>query len=219
MKIPFACPSCAAQGTTDASFVGRQCRCKHCGHRFAIPDPGEGGPDEYALEEPTATATGFEAPNPVPDSVFVPNRGDESSFTPAPRRPRREAPKSAGTGKSSRRDAPGFAWRVWLVRAGAAAVLALVGTALLAPRGTLIAGCVLLAFGSFLVVLAYGAGAYGAFREDFVYGVLYLAVPLYTGYYLLTRWEDLWPWFAASTVGVALVMLGGALVQWAGGAG
>lgn len=90
-------------------------------------------------------------------------------------------------------------------------------TALLAPRGTWIAGCVLVALGGVLVPLGYFAGAYGAFREDFLYGFLYLVIPLYAAYYLVTRWEDLWPWFACSTAGVGLVWLGTELVRWGGG--
>ena len=61
-----------------------------------------------------------------------------------------------------------------------------------------------------------GAGAYGAFREDFLYGVLYLAIPLYTAYYLVTRWDDLRVWFACSTAGVALVLLGTEVIRWSG---
>jgi len=44
-------------------------------------------------------------------------------------------------------------------------------------------GCVLMAVGSLMVLAGYGVGAYGAFREDFLYGMLYLLVPLYAAYY------------------------------------
>ncbi len=67
-----------------------------------------------------------------------------------------------------------------------------------------------------MVLVGFGAGAYGAFSEDFLYGVLYLVIPLYTAYYLVTRWDDLWVWFACSTAGVALVLLGTEMVRWAG---
>jgi len=30
-------------------------------------------------------------------------------------------------------------------------------------------------------------GAYGAFSEDVIYGILYVVIPLYTGYYIVTR--------------------------------
>jgi hypothetical protein len=88
--------------------------------------------------------------------------------------------------------------------------------ALFAPRGTLLVGCLLLFVGSAMVLVGYAAGAYGAFHEDFLYGILYLLVPLYAAYYLVTRWDDLWPWFACATAGVALVALGTEMLSWSG---
>ena len=41
-------------------------------------------------------------------------------------------------------------------------------------------------------------------------------IPLYTAYYMVTRWDDLWVWFACSTAGVALVLLGTEMVRWGG---
>ena len=64
------------------------------------------------------------------------------------------------------------------------------GIALFAPQGTLIAGSTLMVVGSVMVLAGYGVGAYAAFGEDFLYGFLYLVIPLYTAYYLVTRWED-----------------------------
>ena len=83
-------------------------------------------------------------------------------------------------------------------------VLALI--VLLAPQGTLIAGCVLMGIGGVMILVRFSAGAYGAFCEDFIYGVLYLVIPLYTAYYMATRWEDLWVWLACSTAGVGLIL-------------
>jgi hypothetical protein len=214
MTISFACPDCGAGGSVGAAFAGRSARCKQCGHRFTIPGPGAREPDVYALDEPSG------GPAPAapasPGSVFVASRGDGSPAPApvAPRRPRRAA--SATARRPARADGPGVAWRAWLVRLAAAFALALVATALLAPRGTLIAGCALMALGSLMVLVGYAAGAYGAFREDFLYGFLYVVIPLYTAYYLVTRWDDLWPWFACSTAGVGLVLLGTELVRWAG---
>ncbi len=95
-------------------------------------------------------------------------------------------------------------------------MLVLAAIAVIAPRGTLIAGSVMTVLGIAMVIVGYGAGAYGAFCEDSLYGFLYLVVPLYTAYYLLTRWDDLWAWFACSTAGVALVLLGTGLLRWSG---
>jgi hypothetical protein len=100
------------------------------------------------------------------------------------------------------------------VAAGIASVLILTGIAILAPGGLWLVGCILLVVGSLLVLAGYVAGAYGAFSEDFLYGFFYLLIPLYTAYYMVTRWEDLWVWFACSTVGVGMVFLGTELIRW-----
>ena len=92
----------------------------------------------------------------------------------------------------------------------------LAAIALFVPRGTLIVACVLMVVGSTMVLVGYFAGAYGAFSEDFLYGFLYLVIPLYTAYYLVTRWEDLWVWFTCSTAGVAFVLLGARMARWSG---
>ena len=95
-------------------------------------------------------------------------------------------------------------------------VLILSAVAFLAPHGIWLVGCILLAIGSILVPVAYFAGAYGAFSEDSLYGFLYILIPLYAGYYLVTRWEDLWIWIACATVGVGLVLIGTEMVRWRG---
>ena len=81
--------------------------------------------------------------------------------------------------------------------------MAVVGSAAIAwfaPGGMTIVGSLLMALGSAMVLLGYAVGAYGAFCEEFLYGLLYLLVPLYTAYYLVTRWDDLWIWFSCSTI-------------------
>ena len=85
-------------------------------------------------------------------------------------------------------------------------------------HGTWLVGCILMAIGGILVPVAYFAGAYGAFSEDTLYGLLYITIPLYTAYYLVTRWEDLWIWITCATVGVGLVLIGTEMVRWAGAA-
>jgi hypothetical protein len=72
--------------------------------------------------------------------------------------------------------------------------------------------------GMLLILIGYLAGAYGAFSEDSLYGFFYLVFPLYTAYYMVTRWEDLWVWLVCSTVGVGLAMIGIEIAQWAGAA-
>jgi hypothetical protein len=212
MSIRFACPSCGAAGSLDATLVGRQVRCKHCAYRFNVPSPGKPEAEVYALDGPDVEAARSAATSPAPGSTFVPRRGDEPTTAGAPRKVKRTA--SGSTSRPGRRPESGFARMAWLIRGMIVAAVASAGIALLAPRGTQIVGCFLLILGSAMVLVGFGVGAYGAFREDFLYGFLYLVVPLYAAYYLVTRWDDLWAWFACSTAGVALVMLGTEMLRW-----
>lgn len=218
MLLSFSCPSCGAAGTVDAAFAGRPGRCTHCNHRFTLPKPGATEDESYSLVEPVERRA---RPAPVgrePESAFVRARGEErtpSSMTGPSRK--RAAPAAASRVRKARpaRDSD-FAWGLWLLRIGGVTLLALVAVALFAPDGPAIVGRVLLGLGSLLVLIGFAAGAYGAFCEDLLYGILYLALPFYTAYYLVTRWEDLWPWFSAATLGVGLVLLGTQILFWAG---
>ena len=214
MKFAFACPSCGASGSVDESLVGKHVRCKHCTHRFAVPGRGEAVAGDYALVEPTRESAGVAATGMDPVPVFVPSRGKEPRAAPPPRKP-----KGKASGSTSRRSESGFAWRTWLVRVGVLAAMALLATALFVPRGVVVAGSAMILLGMAMVLVGYAAGAYGAFCEDFLYGFFYLVIPLYTAYYLVTRWDDLRGWFALSTAGVGLVLLGSELFRWAGAGG
>jgi hypothetical protein len=213
MKIPFACPSCNATGSADAAFIGRQVRCKHCGARFTIPDPDDPDADVYALEGAADEPAQEDATGLAQSTFFVPSRGDGTSGGDKAARKKR----SAGlTPTRARKEKPAFPWFTWLVWSVIVLVVVLVLIAMLVPQGTLIAGCVLMAIGGVLILVGYSAGAYGAFCEDFIYGVLYLVIPLYTAYYMATRWEDLWVWLVCSTAGVGLILIGIEIVRWAG---
>jgi hypothetical protein len=212
MKIPFACPSCNATGSADAAFIGRQVRCKHCGTRFAIPDPDDPDADVYALEGASDAPAQDDSASEAQSTFFVPSRGDG---TPGDKT-RKKRSETGLTPKRTRKERPTFPWLTLLAWSAIVFVIVLALIVLLAPQGTLIAGCVLMGIGSVLLLAGYGAGAYGAFCEDFLYGFLYLVIPLYTAYYMATRWEDLWVWLTCSTAGVGLILIGVEVVRWAG---
>ncbi len=216
MNVSFACPSCNASGSVDAVHIGKQARCKHCGAHFSIPDPEDSQPDVYALEEPSPQAARARSNSPVEDAVFLPARADATSAVGRPRR--RERSVSAPTSRSVRASKSDFPWQTWLIRGGVGLVLILTAIAFLALDGTWLVGCILMAIGGILVPVAYFAGAYGAFSEDALHGLLYITIPLYTAYYLVTRWEDLWIWVTCATVGVGLVLIGTEMVRWVGAA-
>jgi hypothetical protein len=211
MRVSFACPSCDAKGSADSVHVGKPVRCKRCGADFTIPRPDAEDDDVYALEEPAEPpARWVPASSSNQEAVFVPARGDAGLRD----RPGRARTEPAPTPR--RKEEPGFPWQRWLLWGGIGLVVVLVLIMLLAPNGTTIAGGILLVLGSVMILMGYGAGAYGAFHEDLLYGLLYVTIPLYTAYYLVTRWEDLWVWLTCSTVGVGLILLGTELIRWAG---
>jgi predicted Zn finger-like uncharacterized protein len=204
-KLPIVCPACGARGTVDAAHAGREVRCRHCKHSFNIPRPGEVEPQEYALADPIVGPSPSDATED--GSAYVPAGGREQDDAPSFDKPRRSATRSKARSRRRREEDSDRA-RTWLIRLGIVAALGLVAIALLIPNGTMIAGGAMASLGGLMVLAGFSVGAYAAFREDSLYGLLYLLFPLYTAYYLVTRWDDLWPWFACSTAGAALVTLG-----------
>jgi DNA-directed RNA polymerase subunit RPC12/RpoP len=211
MNTTFACPGCGASGSADASLEGRQVRCPHCGQRFPVPGPDGPDQDGYSLDQAAPMAVKTVEASPIDDRpVFVSTRSDEPVVATSRRKRKRTS------SKKSRRESPEIAWGSWLLRVSivASIVLALIGW--LAPGGQEKVGWTLLGLGTLMVLIGYGAGVVGAFSEDSLYGILYLILPFYTGYYVVTRWDDLWRWFACSTAGFCLVVLGTTLLRWSG---
>ena len=171
---------------------------RYCGAYFSIPDPEASQSDVYALEELSPQAKRGTSNSPAEDAVFVPARGDATSAVDRPRRKERSV--SGPTSRSVRSSESDFPWQTWLIWGSVALVPVLTAIAFLAPNGTWLVGCILISIGGILVPVAYFAGAYGAFNEDVLYGLLYITIPLYTAYYLVARWEDLWIWITCATV-------------------
>jgi hypothetical protein len=211
MKISITCPACRAVGSVVAEYVGKQVRCRHCKCDFVVFKPGEPEEESYSLEEPTAQATVGLASIPEHGSVFVSSRGDEQKTAPRPRKSKRVGPRSAARAREKE-----FAWRNWLIGCTAVAAVVVAGIIVFVPQGKLIAGSALIVAGSAMLLTGFLVGAYAAFGEDFIYGVLYLFIPLYTAYYLVTRWDDLWVWCTCSTAGVGLILLGTEIARWGG---
>jgi hypothetical protein len=198
-------------GSLDAANAGKNLKCRHCGHRFVAPEAGEPEAEVYMLDEPS-TATYQETRRPsAGDATFVPSSGDETTRALKPRRKSQKASPS-----TPRKRGTDFAWRNWLIGLALVIVVTLVAVSVLVPSGTLIAACVVIVIGCVMLLLGFVVGAYGAFREDMLYGLLYVLIPLYTAYYLVTRWDDLWVWCACSTTGVGLILLGTEIARWSG---
>ncbi len=212
MAIAFSCPRCGKRYTVDSALAGRKGRCKDCGRSMTIPNFADDADDTIAVEgydlsEPMPVAAGAEA-----GSVFVRAGIDPE----VPRTSRTRRPASATMERRSRRedDEATVARRLRVLIA--APIVLLIGLGLMAlivPKGTLIAACILIGVGGLLILAGFGVGLWAAWREDLLYGFGYAFFPPYTAYYILTRFEDLWPWFLAMTLGAGLVTVGALVAE------
>lgn len=206
MKVAFSCPSCNARFEADAAHAGKPTRCKGCGQRLTVPHPS-------APREPEPFADGYdlapvEAAGPA---VFVPAqaRGD---FAP-PTTAERERQSRRRSRRRSRLELPGWARSKSTLGMLLGAPLGMGLVALLVPGAAGVIGLALSILGLFLFLAGYGFGAYMAFTEDSLHGFLFLAVPIYTAYFLISNFDELWPSLAGMFVGVTLIGAGGWLAD------
>ncbi len=213
MPIAFTCPRCGKSYSVDAALAGRTGKCGSCGRPMKIPHFVDDGDDTiategYDLTEPLGVAAG-----PEEQSVFVPAGLDPE----VPRQFRQRRPASSTRQGRPRRDDDDEPFlvrhRTGLIAIPVVLLAGLGLTALAVPGGTLIAACVLAGLGSLMVLVGYCVGASAAFHEDSLYGFFYLIFPFYSAYYILTRFEDLWPWFVAMTLGAGLIAVGGKIAE------
>lgn len=214
MKIEFACPECGSRFAVAPVHAGKTIACKRCGQPVAIPGAPTAGPldmavaGSYALEPATDDAPSTFSPalaGSIPIREPMPESASSGPFwLDSPRIPRKKKKQGAGV-------LP--AW--WKRAAGSAAVavVVMVLVSWLVPKGSLIVGLFLLGIGFLMFLAGFFVGAFGAFSEDFVTGMLYLFIPPFTGYYIVTRWDDLRPWFITLSVGVGLVTISGWVLE------
>jgi hypothetical protein len=213
MPIAFVCPRCGKSYSVDDSLAGRKGRCAACGRAMTVPNFVDDGDDTIATD-------GYDLSEPLPEteemeasSVFVP-AGLEPEVPRTARR-LRAAPSPSRPRPRHDEDAEPFLTKYGppLIVAALLLIAGLGLTALIVPNGSLIAACVLAVVGGLMVLVGYCVGLWASFREDFLYGFAYLVFPLYTAYYFVTRWDDLWPYFTAMTLGAGLVVLGGTIAE------
>lgn len=72
-------------------------------------------------------------------------------------------------------------------------------------------GVGLLFLGYVVVLVGNVALIVQAFREDIVVGLLFLFVPFYPLYWLISRWDEARTWFGVSMAGVLIAAFGAGL--------
>lgn len=212
--IAFACNSCGKQYEVDSSRAGKRGRCKGCGQMMTVPAPQpdpfdtDEGPTEYSLEDLPPE----EAP-PEPSS-FVRTSDDTDGRTP---RPKRKATKNEVLDKVKEEvdeviaSNAGLIWKVLATYAAIAVVAGIVAAAV--PNGTFLAGAGLLVLGLIVIAAGYAVGVYIAYTEDLLHAALFLTIPLYTAYYIVTNWDEMWRSFALMVAGAVLLSAGGTVLE------
>ena len=203
MRISFACPSCSATCTVDDIHIGKRGRCKHCGAIFTIPNPESAEADNYALAEPAQRAR----PNHdvLSESVFLPPRS-RSAAQPGPVR-REWSDEPALVASKAHYSPSEVRWKTWLISAAIALGL-IMAIATLVPGGTSFVGIVLVVL-SLILGPVGGLGAlYRVFSEEVLCGLLFLFLPFYDVYYIVTRWDDMWPWVTCVAASVGFLVMG-----------
>ena len=210
MTIAFACPSCGRSHEVDDSRAGRKGRCQGCGEVMTVPDAPESD-EPYALadSEPSPTRSAPRVPPPSgAESTFV-SRQDPARDRPARKKSRRK--KLIRQAREEADDVVAIlkgSWK-WLVGVPAVAMAVLGLIAVLVPNGSLVVACLLAVAGMALLTVGFAVGAYGAFHEDFLNGMLYVFIPLYTAYFIVTNWDAMWRWFLMMAAGAILIAIAG----------
>jgi hypothetical protein len=201
MAISFACEGCGKHFEVDEAHAGKRGKCSGCGRPMIVP---HGRPASPAAAEPEVYGL-IAAPEPEP-STFVSVLGRTSTRPSGSRGPGLKA------GRGSEAPVGSGVVRPLAIGIGVV-VLVLILVAMILPRGMMIAGGIIAGAGLIMTVYAYAIGAYIAFTEDFLYGFLYLVIPLYTAYYIISRWDDMRAHIVVGAVGLPLLLIGAAMME------
>jgi WD40 repeat protein len=231
MSITFPCTECGQKYQVGQELAGKRMKCRKCGALQPIPVPrattapvapqAEFAARPPARPRPTASPRPafdpFERDGPAPaanpyDDVYGLGDAPLKRATVAqaedlvPPRPGRSG-RPRSTVKPSDGDQFG---RIAVISAGVGAglflSLAVVGLFTQAGAVALIGLTAVVA-----TLLMMGGGIWAivnAFREDVVCGILYLFLPFYPLYYLITRWSDQWRPFVTQLAGTGVLIFG-----------
>lgn len=177
--IQVRCANCSSLLRARDQLAGKAVACPHCNFRVDIPVAGAG----FEVIEDNAPAPARRPPQAA-SSQRPPARParvtsvDDEEFEDRPRRPVR---------RRKRRPAGGMANDRFVIICGSLLIVGIV----LGVLGFASLGIALLAM-SFCAGVFLFSGIWGvvvAFQEDASCGLMYLFVPFYSLYYLVTRWE------------------------------
>jgi hypothetical protein len=233
MTIAFRCENCGKSFEVDGALAGKKCKCKQCGHIFSIPVPRQPSSRPRNLQtfgasedSRASTASRPASSRPAPSSPPRPQPSPAPAYDPyedlgppaiptvdlendeefLPPRPAKPAPERK---KRSKRRSSGFSiesipgWVYLLLGLGFVVAITVACTSraglLVVAGGSVLVGMIMMAIGGIgLIVIA--------FTESVACGLLYLFVPFYCLYYVITRWADTKRFFLLSLGGWLMVI-------------
>ena len=234
MTIAFPCEKCGKKFEVDQALAGKKCKCKQCGHIFLIPVPRQsstapkgvktfGATDGAPASRPASARPAprrpapASSPSPVADpygfaearSRSIPTADlddDEEFLPPRPGKPISERKPRKRSGGFSIENIPGWAYLVL----GALVLVAIVAAFTSHTGMAVVWGGVLV-----IAFIAMAVGSIGllivAFQEGLMCGLMYVFLPFYGLYYVISRWEDTKRWFVLC-FGGWLLMMGSAVI-------
>jgi len=101
--------------------------------------------------------------------------------------------------------------RALIISAVIVAILAIFST--FVPRMMMIVGSGIVVLGLILTVYGYLTAIYIAFTEDDLHGWLFLMIPMYAAYYLVSRWDEMKSRLVMIVIGLVLLSVGSRMIE------
>ena len=214
--ITVSCTGCQHEYRVADDKAGKRFKCRDCGDICTVPaakrrkpgssatpkrrKPKKQAPRDEWEDDTASSSDDYESYDDygTDDGGYDTDDGGYDDYEPA--RSRRKSPSQTGKAKPKKKkrkasrsgDGSGLAFTHPLVWLGFPVVATLLnmGLILIFPMAGFVLS-IILGIGGFLLAFIGGIKSLiGAFQEEVVCGLLYLFVPMYSLYYLVTRWED-----------------------------
>lgn len=199
MSIRVVCDQCQAKYLIADEHAGKKVRCKKCGEICPVPSGSRPSKAATGLAKKPSKASKPKAPDGDEfDDYGDGSDGDDEELIarPAPRRVKKAKSKKAQRSKPKRKN-PLADFHIDFMEArtilGLPAAGALVTMLVEGVAGDTAGVCVLgffLVLGVILSLVASVMAIIVAFEEDVLCGLMYLFLPFYPLYHLITRWDE-----------------------------
>jgi DNA-directed RNA polymerase subunit RPC12/RpoP len=211
MKISVTCETCGEQYEVEDRHAGKTIKCTSCETRMTIPAaPPAATPllvcGEYALDESHDSEP--------PTFRTAPDTREQDQVSGSGQVKKRTVKRSKGKGKHKRGGLSESAVSLWTVLVSLALIAVLLAiVAVFLPEARTPVGVALAIPGLLLCLYGYATGVYIAFTEDDLHGWLFLLIPFYAAYYIVSRWDDMYTRVIMVVAGLTLLAIGGRFLE------